>query len=316
MEAVSGDGGAHNSGGVWWLSPDIELVGPTSGPDKADPGMVNSVTLTIHQKDSRSNCTLPPATESITTQLWVGNPSLAMSPNNPASTRLINFVGAPVPSIGGIVSLPIDWTPPDGVPSTDPESPGHKCLIARCYPDSLTPSNSNFFVPDDQHVAQRNICIVPCGGPGAARRPGPCGLDVTTVNIHADRAETVTLRAVVDLRPNKHVSQVVMKHLRDTHGFRRIASVPPQGFEFLLPDFPDARVADRARGGCLASLIAPRGQLTHEAGIELKAGQLTRFTFKADMSRASFGDAYIFHLTQVGTGGRVQGGLTIVMLAV
>ena len=31
MEAVSGDGGTHNSGGAWWLSPDIQLNGPASG---------------------------------------------------------------------------------------------------------------------------------------------------------------------------------------------------------------------------------------------------------------------------------------------
>jgi hypothetical protein len=34
------------------------------------------------------------------------------------------------------------------------------------------------------------------------------------------------------------------------------------------------------------------------------------------MSRASFGDAYIFHLTQVGADGRDQGGLTVVTVAV
>ena len=50
MEAVAGDGGVHNSSGVWWLSPDIQLVGPTSGPDKADPGVVNPVTVTARRK--------------------------------------------------------------------------------------------------------------------------------------------------------------------------------------------------------------------------------------------------------------------------
>jgi hypothetical protein len=40
------------------------------------------------------------------------------------------------------------------------------------------------------------------------------------------------------------------------------------------------------------------------------------FTFEADLTDASFGDAYIFHLTQAGADGRVQGGLTAVMLSV
>ena len=36
MEAVSGDGGVHNAAGVWWLSPDIKLVGPASGIERVD----------------------------------------------------------------------------------------------------------------------------------------------------------------------------------------------------------------------------------------------------------------------------------------
>src|SRR6266545_6453759 len=42
MEAVSGDGGIHDAAGVWWLSPDIQLIGSVSGMDKADPGVDNT----------------------------------------------------------------------------------------------------------------------------------------------------------------------------------------------------------------------------------------------------------------------------------
>lgn len=315
MESVAGDGGVHNSN-VWWLSPDIQLVGPTSGLDKADPGEVNTVTITAHRKSDKSRCVLAPGTESVTIQLWVGNPSLAMAPNNPASTTLIDAIGLPLMGPDSSSNHVFDWTPPTGLPPTDPQSPGHKCLIARCYPDPLTPSADNFFVPDDQHVAQRNICIVPCGGPGAARRPGPCGLDVTTLNLNTERPEAVTLRAVADLHPDKYVYGVVFEHLRGTHGFRRIAPHPPVAFGFQLPDFPDAKISDRTRAGCLGRLIVPGHRPTYEAHIQLQPKQSTRFTFSADMSRASFGDAYIFHLTQVGADGRDQGGLTIVTVAV
>jgi hypothetical protein len=316
MEAVAGDGGSHSSSGVWWLSPDIQLVGPTSGPDKADPGEVNPVTVTVRRKSDTSECVLPPATESITIQLWVGNPSLAMAPNNPASTTLIDSIG--IQPLGPSTSFNqvFNWTPPTGLPPNDPQSPGHKCLIARSYPDPLTPSATTFFVPDDQHVAQRNICRVPCGGPGAARRPGPCGLDVTTLIVNPERAVAVTLGAVADLHPNKHVQKVVLEHLIGTPGFKRIATAPPVGFEFHLPDFADAKISDRTRTGCLGRLIAPHHQPTYEAQIQFEAKQSTRFTFSADMSRASFGDAYIFHLTQVGADGRDQGGLTVVTVAV
>lgn len=316
MEAVSGDGGVHNSSGVWWLSPDIQLVGPTSGPDKADPGEVNTVTVFAHMKGEASGCTLAPGTESITIELWVGNPSLAMAPNNPASTAHIDSSGIPLMSPGGSGNFVFNWTPPSGVSPSDPQSPGHKCLVARSYPDPLTPSSNSFFVPDDQHVAQRNICIVPCGGPGAARRPGACSLDVTTLSVNAKRAEKVTLRAVADLRPVEYVRRVVLEHLKGTPGFKRIASAPPQGFEFQLSDFPDARVSDRTRSGCLGRLVAPGWRPTYEAKIQFEPEQSTKFSFNADMSAASFGDAYIFHLTQVGDDGRDQGGLTIVMVAV
>ena len=99
MEAVSGDGGTHDPAGVWWLSPDILLTGPVSGPDNADPGQVNPVEVKFHRKAANSDCTTP-GDESITVELWVGNPSLAMAPNNQASTFAIQSIGAQVPAPG------------------------------------------------------------------------------------------------------------------------------------------------------------------------------------------------------------------------
>src|SRR6185503_8189461 len=58
MESTSGDGGVHNAN-VWWLSPDIVLTGPVSGADKADPGQINSVDITIRRKSAESNCAFP-----------------------------------------------------------------------------------------------------------------------------------------------------------------------------------------------------------------------------------------------------------------
>ncbi|OLE53917.1 MAG: hypothetical protein AUG51_10665 [Acidobacteria bacterium 13_1_20CM_3_53_8] len=316
MEAVAGDGGAHNSNGVWWLSPDIKLTGPTSGLDKADPGQLNPVEVTCHRKAAGSNC-VTPGGETITIQLWVGNPSLAMTPDNPASTFLVQSIGHDFPAEGASATQEFDWTPPDGLPADNPQSSGHKCLIARAYPDSLTPSAKKFFVPGDPHVAQHNICIVPCGGPGAAKRPGPCGFKVLTLNLNAEQIETVILRAAGDLNPSKFVRTVVLERLEKTQGFRRLATRPPRGFKFLLPDFPKAEVTDRTRPGCLAGLFGIGFRPSYEAKVELRPGQLISFTFLADLTGASFGDAYIFHLTQTGAAdASAQGGLTIVMVSV
>jgi hypothetical protein len=306
MEAVPGDGGAHSGTGAWWLSPDIRLTGATSGPDKADPGQHNALEITFHHKGA--TCASPFA-ESVTVEVWAGNPSLVMAPNDPASTVRIGSIGSPFPTAGSTVVQPIDWVPPAGLPASDPQSSGHKCLIARCYPDSVTPSSSAFFVPDDPHVAQRNICIVPCGAPGAARRPGPCRFKVSTLNPNRRKADTVTLRAIADLKPGKFVRGVVLPQLKRVAGFRRLATAPPAGFRLESSDWRAAEVNDRTR---------PRGTRapSYEASIKLARGRFIGFTFVADLSKARLGDAFIFHLTQTGSDRRPQGGLTIVMVAV
>lgn len=317
MEASQGDGGVHNSNDPWWLSPDIKLTGPISGLDKADPDHDNTVEVRFHMQAAILNeCILPAGTESISAEFWVGNPSLAMTPDNPASTTRIDGIGSPIPADGASVTKVFVWNPPTGLDPADPQSPGHKCLIARCYPDPLIPSTLSFFVPDDPHVAQHNICIVPCGGPGAARRPGPCGFEVATVNPDRERAQKATLRAVVDLHPSKFVEKVVLQRLEGTKGFKRLATKAPQGFRFELRDFPDAEVTDNTKLGCLGLLFGGEDRRSYAAQINLKPGQFTRFSFIADLAGAEFGDAYIFHLRQIGEDTRDQGGLTIVMVAV
>lgn len=312
IESVAGDGGAHQTGGVWWLSPDIKLTGATSGPDKADPGEQNTVEVFAHMK---SGACESPASESISVEVWAGNPSLVMVPDNPASAVKIGGLGMPQLAPGGSASVQFDWTPPPGLPPDDPQGRGHKCLIARVFPEALVPSATDFYVPEDQHVAQRNICVVPCGGPGAARVPGPCGLEVTTVNPSKER-QAVTIRAEFDAKPAKHVREVVLERLRETKGFARLSEKPPRGFRLRLRDFPKAEYSRGARGGCLGQLVGLKGEPASEAYVTLGPSQLTRFDFLADLAGSALGDAHIFHLTQVGTDGRTQGGLTVVMLAV
>jgi hypothetical protein len=311
MESTSGDGGVHNAN-VWWLSPDIVLTGPVSGFDKADPGQINSVDITIRRKSAESNCAFP-GDEQLLTELWVGNPAIAMTPNNSASTKLILQTGSPCPLPGATGTQHFDWTLPSGVPASDPQSPGHKCLIARAFPDSFTASQSNFFAPEDQHVVQRNICIFPCGGPGAARKPGPCGFDVLTANVNAKEAEQVTIAAALDVRPNEFVRRTVLQRLEKEPGFRKLATRAPRAFRFELRNFPDAKIRDHSTPqGCLGVLLG--GQPRFEASLKLEANQVANLNFVADLQNAEFGDAFIFHLTQTGPARERQGGLTVVMV--
>ena len=59
MDAIPGDGGAHHANDLWWLSPDIELTGPVSGPDNADAGQVNPTIVRFHRKAAASGCHFP-----------------------------------------------------------------------------------------------------------------------------------------------------------------------------------------------------------------------------------------------------------------
>ena len=315
MEAVPGDGGAHNASGVWWLSPDINLTGPVSGPDKADPGQNNPVQVKFHRKAASTGCVFPGA-ESITVQLWVGNPSLVMTPNNPASTALVQSIGSPLPAEGASAIQVMDWTPPPGLPPSDPQSSGHKCLMAICYPDNLAPSPTSFFVPDDQHVAQHNICVVPCGAPGASLHPGLCGFKVTTINPNLHQAQTVTLRAVVDLTPAGFVAHAVSTRVHGLHGFRQLGTALLRGgFRFDLSPLHAEQVTDHSRPGTSGPL--PGGALhpRYEAKVRLAPGRAVDVRFIADLTGAHPGDAYIFHLTQLGADLRPQGGMTLVMVA-
>jgi hypothetical protein len=302
MEAIAGDGGVHDPSAVFWLSPDIELTGSVSGIGKADPGVNNAVEVSFHAKP---NGTLPAGSESITIELWVANPSLAMAPNNAASTKHIDSIGMPLPSAGGAQTFTFNWVPPSGVAASDPQAPGHKCLIARAYGDPAIPSTMSFFAPQDPHVAQHNICIVPCGGPGAAQKPAGCGVDVTTLNPDA-RRQRLKLRAQLDVDPAKRVRGIALKYLEKTPGFRRLAPKPPRGFGFTFEGVT-AKAAAPGKAG-----RAP----AYEAVVAADPGEVIRFQFAADLRGGKLGDAHIFHLTQAGADGRMHGGLTVAVLAI
>lgn len=306
MEAVSGDAGTHDATGVWWLSPDVQLIGSLSGVGYADPGADNTIDVTMHARAAAGNGVLPPGTESLTIDVWVANPSLAMAPNNSASSYHVDSIGMPLLSPGASQTHQFHWTPPSGLPATDPQSPGHRCLIARCYADPLIPTPSGFFTPDDPHVAQHNLCIVPCGGPGAAKRPAGCGLEVTTVNPDHRKSQITRLRAILDVEPSKFVRKIVLQRLARTPGFARLAPKPPRAFGFQLGGGIKAKVSDGTK-------LRTR---SYDAEIVLEAGQLIRFHFGADLRGGKLGEAHIFHLTQEGPDRRPQGGLTVVLLAI
>ncbi len=303
IEAAPGDGGVHDGNGIWWLSPDLTLVGPTSGLNQADGGQINRIRVKLRRKPVASNCIFPGA-ESITVETWVANPSLAMIPSNANSSRRVGFIGSPVPAEGGSATQLVDWQPRAGLPRADPESAGQKCLIARAYPDNLTSSATQFFVPGDQHVVQHNLCVVSC--PASTQRP--CSFSISTVNPLA-RANflKIKIKAVFDGTPSNFVSQTVLKRLNSAPGLQPFATHPPPAFGF---DFSGVPIAGLIPQPTIPPITTPTST---EAQLHL-AGQLITFQFFAKL-KGPAGLAYIFHITQTGVDNSPQGGLTLVMLA-
>jgi hypothetical protein len=316
LEAIAGDGGTHNAHDVWWLSPAIELTGAQSGTDTADAGQVNTATVRFHRKSAASQCQFP-GDEALTVELWVANPSLVMSPAVRGSAARIGFIGSPMPAEGAGGTQSIDWTPSGGLPPEDPQSPGHKCLVARVYSSSRSPSHSSFFLPDDQHLAQHNIVILPCPASGPAH--GACTLTVTTFNpaalgVPPLQNPEVKLRAVLDLAPKEVVRRTVLRHLQSVSGFQQLRTTPLSGgFKFDLSGFQVSQVVDHSHPGTLG-FPPPPNPPSFEARVVMEPRRVVRIPFQANLGGTQAGDACIFHLVQTSTHDDVEGGLTVVML--
>jgi hypothetical protein len=263
--------------------------------------------LRIHRKPA-GTCTFP-GDESINVEAWVGNPALVMAPAHPSAAR-VGLIGSPLPSEGGSNTQEIDWTPPRTsfpiLPGENPQQPGPKCLVVRCYPDSLIPSATKFFVPGDQHIAQHNLSVV-------STNKEKITFKINTFNPSGAAnvvVPPVKLRAVMDLAPNAFVKKMVLTRLKPIPGFQQLRTVPLKlGFGFDLTGLQATQVIDNSHpppGG------TPPQIPSFEAQVQLTA-TLTQITFVTSLKGALAGEACIFHLTQ-GFKDVSQGGLTLVLL--
>lgn len=314
LEAVPGDGGTHNGNKVWWLSLDITLTGPASGLDEADAGQSNPIKVKFHRKGAASGCHFP-GDESITVELWVANPSLVMAPRTNSASR-VGFIGSPVPAEGGTGIQQIDWTPHAGLQPGNPEAGGHKCLVARCYPDSGSTSDTSFFVPGDQHVAQHNLCTVPIPNQTLIFKMNTLNPN-QPLHLPANPLQNsqVRLRAVLDLEPGDFVRHIALSRLQLQSGFQQLRTAPlPQGFKFDLTGFQASQVVDHSQPGL--NSFPPHTNPSFEAVVVVDSPKVTQLTFLASPRGTQPGEACIFHLTQSDIAGKTQGGLTLLMLRV
>jgi hypothetical protein len=308
LEAIPGDGGQQDPANVWWLSPDIKLVGPLSGQDVADGGHTNQVSVKIHRKPAASNC-LFPNDESLAIEVWVANPSLMMLPRKGSSTRVI-FSGAQVPAEGGSLTAPFDWDVPASLPPGNAGGAGPKCLVVRCYPSSGTPAGEFFFVPGDSHVAQHNLCVVTATAPILTfafntinPTPSPSPLQLTKVK----------LRALMDLQPSRSVKSLIGARLKSIPGLQKVRSTAlPRGFAFDLASFQTSNIVDHSHGGGIGFPAPPAP--SYEAHVGLTDRKPSRINFLADLQGMTSGEAAIFHLIQTSLTDVAEGGLTLVVL--
>ncbi|WP_373652563.1 MULTISPECIES: hypothetical protein [unclassified Schlesneria] len=300
------DGASPN----WWLSPDIDLNGFT---DTAAGSVQNTIDVTVH----RSQSPLPDGTAAIVVEVYVCNPGLNLGPGPNAkliAQTIMRTETNPEIQAGQTRRLSdvgkiIKWTPNGS--ATDPDGPGHRCLIARCYPDSLSPEPDCFHVVGDRHAAQRNVTIA-----AAAFNEPFSILRFWTGNNNQEDSQKATVRVVADLNPSRKVIEALMPALRAVEGFRRIGRTPPAKFSVRFDDFEvpttrdNSKLVDHGPFEQVWQLMFGQRSPTYEADIELAPGQQTYFELQSDLTGGRPGDATIFHLTHINPNGRVTGGLT------
>jgi|GraSoiStandDraft_4_1057263.scaffolds.fasta_scaffold183835_2 hypothetical protein len=314
MAALPGDEGNHNPHDIWWLSPDISLIGPNTGADNADSGQTNSITVSFHRKPVGSSCTFP-GDESLNVEVWVANPSLIMSPRLPSSASRVGFIGAPVPGEGNTGTQQFDWDAPASPPAGDPQSGGHKCLVARAYPSSATPSTASFFVPGDQHVAQHNLCVAKTSSGRFSFRVNTFGTKVFHPTLPPlQPPPNAHLRAVLDLHPSTFVRETVLNRLAAFPGFQHLHTTPLNGgFKFDLTNLHATHIVDHSNPPALPT-FPPQANPSFEANVALDAHHITAVPFAVNLKGMPSGDACIFHLIQIGLDSLAEGGLTLVIL--
>ena len=325
VEDRLGDQGFDPAGiGPFWLSPDVDIPAHTG---EAQQGS-NNVQIRVHTHEE------PILAEKITAEVYVGQPSLAMSPT--VGTKRIdpgNLVFRP-PGVAGTepvaditgATLTFPWTPSNT--ATDVDGPGHRCLVVRAFPVSVTPPTGPFAVPTEPHEAQHNIEIIKtsmmkigggsagAGTPHDPRKRGEDGLWPELISTVG--AGKPGLRYVVwafDPEPPRAVRRAV--------GHTTISKEPPKQLTFE-PDPKHGNPIDPSgllgNGPFVEQSGLGRGMFTKDrmlagAEFELDADETTQLMLRFDHSNLKANSAVVLHGVQWDEHGKAEGGMTVVALA-
>ena len=293
-----------------WLNPKISWV--PSGSFQVGTNSVITVEVT-----RLTDVPITGTPNSLTVQLWICNPSTALDTTDAAQAARITPDGNLGLFTGATATVTFNWTP-TSTDTTKAAGPGHRCLITRCFFDTDdTPALSkNLYAgSSDWRYAQHNLDIVQAfrGGEGPPQRL----IQVTNL---AEHPADIAIRVQPDLNPTARLREYLLPQLRRVSGFRQIALTNPPPLALSFPEFPAVHFESTALTGCIGKLLAAIGigkaAATHTATVALPAGRRTPLVFRPDMSGTPQGDAHIFHVTQSGRGGALQGGITVVTVAV
>src|SRR5438105_591766 len=332
LEDTAGDLGAPGSPAPWWLSPDVDI--PAHAGEAVEG--VNDGQVRVHAHEE------PIIDEKIVAEVYVGEPSLVMSPTtgtkriDPGSLlcRPANVAGTePVANDpGGTLSFP--WTPSSS--GADVDGPGHRCLVVRAFPQSVTPPSSPFNVPNEQHEAQHNIEILtttmrlaPMGQGGTGTRKDPRRREEAT-GLWWERFATTAVgrrgrRFVVwafDPAPSRQLVAGLRRALAagKVSGFSK---APPSRVELEAVGAPGEELEPRrllkARGfakraGLGEGLFAD-DRLLAAAALDLGPRKLSGLVLRFDHSNVKKGSAVVLHGAQWNERGDPEGGMTVVAVA-
>jgi hypothetical protein len=313
VEDIAGDLGDRPAPGVpWWFSPDVLIAGPSPGVATTSG---NTVQIRVHAHEE------PILAEKINAEVYVGNPSLVMSPT--ANTKRIDpgnlkFRTIDVPGTepvantsGATTSFP--WTPTGT--TGDPDSAGHRCLVVRAFPESVTPPTGAFDVPNEQHEAQHNIEIVKT----QMKMKSAYVSELTTVAAGKKKGPRFVVGAF-DPRPDKKLEALWRR------GFPKLGEIAtrrPKGFKLEAAGAEGEPVSPRelfgksafVRKAGLGEGIWAKSRVSAGLRIELGPRKVSGVRWGLDPGSMEPGTAAVFHVAQFDERGRPEGGITVIAQA-
>jgi hypothetical protein len=332
LEDKPGDVGAPNSTPPWWLSADVDIVGHTG---EAVQG-ANDVQVRVHSHEE------PIIDEKIVAEVYIGAPGFVLSPT--VGTKRIDpgdLVFRP-PNVAGTEPVANDpggtktfsWTPSATAANVD--GPGHRCLILRAFPVSVTPPTTPFDVPAEPHEAQHNIEILTTtktqmdmshGGAGTPDDPRHVDRDTGLwwekfVTMAGNKPGKHFIVWAFDPSPDKLIVDNVRPGLKKA-GCSGFSEQPPATVE---PDpgkhgeriDPHQLIKENpklAEAAGLGTGLFSGSLLLGAATMDLAPDQLSTLVLRFDLSNLDENSAAVLHGAQFNENGEPEGGMTVVAMA-